>query len=149
MTKILIIAGVVLCSLTGIATPAHAQKSALVQCEAGGTYNVPDYACDALLAGFAQLQHSMSTDQPNNRPYYMECATTISKHLKLPGGMSQAASLCTQMETDYIRYHPYQAMAARKLQEKAGRERYARENPDHPYGQTCGERCWPNPPPVK
>lgn len=56
---------------------AHAQKSVMVQCRTGASSDVvPDYACDALLDGFAHL----STVEGKENASVMECATVMASH---------------------------------------------------------------------
>lgn len=92
--------------------PAHAQKTTLVQCDAGGRYTVPDNVCDVLLEGFSKLRF--------NRAYgaspqaYMGCAEVLAHNLRLENGIQQAASICTKMSGDFFRYHPQEAFARQR-----------------------------------
>lgn len=81
------------------ALPAHAQKSAMVQCQTGVAVRVvPDYVCDAMLEAFPIISFQM-----NNQARWMnslkECAAVVGRRVKetQPGGIDQ---MCFHMWQD-------------------------------------------------
>lgn len=89
----------ILAILALTAVPAHAQKSAIVQCQVGVSVSrVPDYVCDAMLEAFPVISF-----QVNNQARWMnslkECAAVVSRRLTAtyPGAVD---TLCLHMWQD-------------------------------------------------
>lgn len=92
----LFVLGALFCLAT---VPAHAQKSAMVQCQVGVTMRVvPDYVCDAMLEAFPIISFT-----PGNQPRWENslraCSGILERRLTAtyPGAID---NLCFHMWQD-------------------------------------------------
>lgn len=86
----------ILAALALTTFPAHAQKSAIVQCQVGVSVSrVPDYVCDAMLEGYPVISFT-----PNNKARWENslraCSAVVGRRLtaNYPGALD---SLCLRM----------------------------------------------------
>lgn len=93
-----------------IATPAHAQKSTMVQCQVGVSVRmVPDYVCDAMLEAFPIISFSPG-DQARFLNGMQKCADTMRRRLT-----GDVATLC---------FHIWQDNSAHVVDDVKGRHFY-------------------------